>query len=103
MNDIQRLSERLRERFPTASLKMDPAETPTGSWWLDAELQGHLVVAEWKPDRGFGLSTPSGDDFGVGVDENYPTEIAAFARIKGLLLAQTKTAPPKDLAPVKLG
>lgn len=102
INDIQRLSERLRERFPTASLKMDPAETPTGSWWLDAELQGHLVVAEWKPDRGFGLSTPSDDDFGAGVDEIYPTEIAAFERIKELLLGQTKTARPEDLSLPKL-
>ena len=102
MNDIERLSERLRERFPTASLKMDPAETPTGSWWLDAELQGHLVVAEWKPDAGFGLSTPSADDFGAGPDEIYPTEVAAFERIKELLLGQTKTARPGDLSLPKL-
>jgi DNA-binding XRE family transcriptional regulator len=102
MNDIQRLSERLRERFPTASLKMDPAETPTGSWWLDAELQGHLVVAEWKPDLGFGLSTPSEDDFGAGVDEIYPTEREAFERIKELLLGQTRTSRPEDLSLPKL-
>jgi DNA-binding XRE family transcriptional regulator len=102
MNDFERLSERLRERFPTASLRMDPASTPTGSWWLDAELQGHLVVAEWKPDAGFGLSTPTNDDFGAGPDEIYPTETAAFERIKELLLGQTKTARPEDLSLPKL-
>lgn len=102
MNAIERLSDQLKERFPTASLAMDPAEVPDGSWWLDVELQGHRVVIEWRPKAGFGISTPSGDDYDTGADEIYDTASAAFHRVKELLLGQTKTARPEDLSLPKL-
>jgi hypothetical protein len=88
------LRERLAARFPEAALAIDRAETPTGSWFLDATLEGHVVVVEWRPDRGFGISTPSRDDFGSKPDEVYEDVDAAFARAKALLLSQTPTRPP---------
>lgn len=94
MNALERLRERLAARFPDAALTIDGAETETGSWFLDAALQGHLVVVEWRPDRGFGISTPSRDDFGSKPDEVHETEDAAYARAKALLLSQTPTKPP---------
>ena len=102
MNEIERLKSRLHERFPTASLAMDPAETPSGSWWLDVELQGHHVAIKWRPDVGFGISTPSGDDYDSGADEIYTSETAAFDRVKELLLGQVKTVPPSELTLPKL-
>jgi hypothetical protein len=92
MNDVERLRGRLGERFPSAALSMDPAETPSGSWWLDVESQGHRVVVEWRPRAGFGISTPSRDDFGAGADEIYPDEDAAFERVGELLLGRMRTA-----------
>lgn len=102
MNAIERLSDTLKERFPTASLAMDPAEVPDGSWWLDVELQGHRVVIEWRPKAGFGISTPSGDDYDSGADEIYTSESAASNRVKELLLGQVKTIPPSELTLPKL-
>lgn len=92
MNEVEQLRARLGERFPCAALKMDPAETASGSWWLDVEMQGHLVVVEWKPGAGFGISTPLAGDYGVGPDEIYPDGDAVFGRLKRLLL--TVTAVP---------
>ncbi|HST62972.1 MAG TPA: XRE family transcriptional regulator [Longimicrobium sp.] len=94
MNAIECLRERLAARFPEAVLAIDPAETATGGWFLDAELQGHLVVVEWRADRGFGISTPSRDDYGAKPDEVYEDVDAAYARAKALLLSQTRTRPP---------
>lgn len=102
MNAIERVSELLKERFPTASLAMDPAEVPDGSWWLDVELQGHRVVIEWRPKAGFGISTPSGDDYDSGADEIYTSESAALDRVKELLLGQVKTVPRSELTLPKL-
>jgi hypothetical protein len=102
MNEVERLRDRLQERFPTASVAVDPAETATGSWWLDVELQGHLVVTEWRPGRGFGISTPSADDFGAGPDEVYRTEAEAFDRIEEMLPGQVKTVRPTEMTLPKL-
>lgn len=97
MNSIERLKSLLAERFPTASLSLDPADGPNGAWWLDAELGGHHVAVEWRPGRGFGVSTPSVDDFGVGPDEIYESTTGAFDRVRELLLSQIQTASPVDL------
>ena len=98
MNDIELLSNHLSDRFPDASLKIDPAETASGSWWLDMELKDHAVVVEWKPGTGFGVSTPSVDDFGAGADELYLDEHSAFERVKELLLGRLKTVRPQEVS-----
>jgi hypothetical protein len=85
MNDIERLKCRLSEQFPTASLAVDPSETPSGSWWLDAHYHDRLVTVEWKPLAGFGVSTSSDDAYGCGPDEVCRTESEAFERVRDLL------------------
>lgn len=93
-NDLERLQDRLRERFPEATFKLLQPRTETGSWWLDLTLKGYSLTIEWRPRRGFGLSTPSeGDDF-LGPDEVYEGLDCAFERAKALLLSQTPTKPP---------
>jgi DNA-binding transcriptional regulator YiaG len=94
MNALECLRARMSARFPDAALVLDPAETETGSWFLDATLEGHAVAVEWRPDRGFGISTPSRDDFGARPDEVYEDVDAAYERAKALLLSQTPTKPP---------
>lgn len=102
MNEVERLMNRLRERFPTASLAMDPAEAASGSWWLDVELEGHHVAVEWRPKVGFGISTPSDDDFDSRADEIYTSESEALDRVRELLLGRVRTVPPRELTLPKL-
>ncbi|WP_420127007.1 XRE family transcriptional regulator [Longimicrobium sp.] len=94
MNELEHLTERLAARFPTACLTIDRPDAASGGWFLDATLQGHLVVVEWRTDRGFGVSTPSEDDYGAKPDEVYRTVDAAYSRVVELLLSQTPTKPP---------
>ena len=93
MNDLEQLRERLASRFPNASLAIDAPELDTGTWFLDARLQGHLVVVQWRADRGFGITTPTRDDFGTKPHELYETAEATYDRVVELLLSQTRTIP----------
>lgn len=93
-NDVERLWELLKERFPDASYSILKPRTETGGWFLDVTLKGYDLVIEWRPGRGFGLSTPAEDDFGLGPDEVYEDIDSAFDRAKALLLSQTPTKPP---------
>lgn len=93
MNSLEQLEERLRARFPGASLTIDRPELETGTWWLDVTVEGHLVAIQWKADRGFGVTTPTCDDFGTKPDELYECLDAAYDRVVELLLSQTRTIP----------
>jgi DNA-binding transcriptional regulator YiaG len=97
MNEIERLRGRIAKRFPTAHLSVDAPGQPSGSWWLDVKLNDHVVVVEWRPGRGFGISTVSEDAYGVGPDEIYTDADAAFERVKALLLGQVRTISTPEL------
>lgn len=101
MNDLEQLRERLAHRFPEASLAIDAPDVDTGTWFLDAGLQGHLVVVQWRVDRGFGVSTPTRDDFGAKPHELYQTLDAAYDRVVELLLSQTRTIPGLTLPKIR--
>lgn len=94
MNDVERMRDRLRERFSDGSYELLESSTPTGSWFLDVSLQGYDLVIEWRPGRGFGLSTPREHDAFSGPDEVYEDADAAYERAKALLLSQTPTKGP---------
>lgn len=98
MNQIEHLRDRLRQRFPAASLGIDAPAHPAGHWWLDASLDGHAVVVEWRPGQGFGIATPARDDYGTGPDEVYEAPDTAFERICGLLLSRTQTRASEALS-----
>ncbi|HEX2079540.1 MAG TPA: XRE family transcriptional regulator [Longimicrobium sp.] len=100
-NDLEQLKERLEARFPDASLTMDRPESETGTWWLDARVQGHLVVIQWRPDRGYGISTPTRDDYGSKPHELYDCADAAYKRAVDLLLSQTRTVPGLSLQKIR--
>ena len=101
MNDLERLREFLANRFPNASLDIDAPDVENATWFLDAELQGHLVVVQWKADRGFGISTPTRDDFGAKPHELYESLDAAYKRAVDLLLSQTRTVPGLPLPRIR--
>jgi hypothetical protein len=94
MNDFERLRDQLQERFPDGSYEVLKSQTQTGSWWLDVGLNGYWLTIEWRPGRGFGLSTPTDGDAFLGPDEVYEDVDAAYERAKALLLSQTPTRPP---------
>lgn len=83
-NPIERIEQALRSRFPAAEIDLDPAATGTGSWFLDVRLAGHHVV-EWRPDRGFGVTSRPELSYGDGADEYFTDEAAAIARVAYLL------------------
>ncbi|HZG44352.1 MAG TPA: XRE family transcriptional regulator, partial [Longimicrobium sp.] len=97
MNSIERLRDLVAERFPTATFVLDAPDTPDGFWWLDIYLSDYHVAVEWRPGQGFGLSTPSDDDYGPGADEIHESATRAFERVRELVLSQTKTRKPVDL------
>jgi hypothetical protein len=94
MNDFERLLDRLQERFPDGAYKLLKSHTETGAWWMDISLNGYWLTIEWRPGRGFGLSTPQEGDAFLGPDEVYENVDAAYERAKALLLSQTATKPP---------
>jgi DNA-binding Xre family transcriptional regulator len=97
MNQIERLRDDLAKRFPGVETELDAPADDRGSWFLDVRRSGGAspVVIEWRPDRGFGVSTPDGSDYGCGPDEVYPNARAAFDRVVRLVLSGGRTEPPK--------
>jgi DNA-binding Xre family transcriptional regulator len=97
MNLIERMRDDLVERFPGLLIKLDPPGTETGSWFLDVHREGGLdpVNVEWRPDRGFGVTTPGPYDYGTGVDEVYGGPTATFRRVVHLIESGESTVPPE--------
>jgi DNA-binding XRE family transcriptional regulator len=97
MNQIERLRDDLTRRFPELTTGIDAPADDSGPWFLDVRRGGGTppVVVEWRPDRGFGVSTPGADDYGSGPDEVYTNTKAAFDRVVRLILSGGRTEPPQ--------
>ena len=94
---IEQIYNDLIKRFPDLVIKLDPSETKTGSWFIDVYREGGLdpVNVEWRPDRGFGVTTPGPYDYGTGVDEVYGSARATFDRVVQLVESGGQTVPPE--------
>ena len=97
MNQIERLRDDLARRFPGLAMEIDAPEVDGGPWFLDVRCDGDTspVVVEWRPDRGFGVSTPGADDYGSGPDEVYTNAKATSDRVVRLILSGGRTEPPQ--------
>jgi DNA-binding Xre family transcriptional regulator len=97
MNQVERLRDDLLNRFPGFSAEIDAPADDRGSWFLDIRREDGAspIVVEWRPDRGFGVSSPGPHEYGVGPDEVYPNEKAAFDRVVRLILSGGRTEPPR--------
>jgi DNA-binding transcriptional regulator YiaG len=99
MNELEVLKKRIAKELPNATLELEapsPARTDA-AWWLDAEFHGHDVSIEWKPKRGFGLTSPA-EGFGHGAEEVYHDVGAAAKRVVELLQGRERTRPPVEAA-----
>jgi hypothetical protein len=96
ISPIQELKRQLRKRFPKAIISLDAPERFSGSWFLDVELDGHLVVIQWKPNAGFGISSSAEHGYGEGPDELYKDVEAVYGRAVSLLLSRCYTSPPES-------
>ena len=96
---VQRLRDDLLRRFPDLEAEIDPPADQTGGMWhLDIARNGKIfLVVEWRPDRGFGISTVGEDDpgYGEGPDEVYPNVKATYDRVVRLILSSGRTVPPE--------
>ncbi len=97
MNSIEELRDALVKRFPDVRMEIDAPAEETGLWQLDVRPPGRTpwIVAEWKSDLGFGISTPGADDYGLKPDEVYPSVKAAYDRVVRLILSGGQTEPPE--------
>lgn len=97
-NPIEYLRDALARRFPALRLEITEPACSEGSWWLDIHREKGLepVVVEWRPARGFGVSTPdpARNDYGMGPDEVYPDTDAAFNRVAELIETACRTQSP---------
>jgi len=86
----------LTKRFPSLAMNLDPPAIEKGPWFLfihRGEGIPHIAM-EWRPDRGFGISTPSEDDYGEGTDEIYSNVKAATDRAIELIETGGRSVPP---------
>jgi hypothetical protein len=101
MNPIEGLRDDLASRFPGLATEIDPPADAAGLWHLDVRPGGESpwIVVEWRPDLGFGVSTPGADDFGTKPDEIYPNARAAYDRLVQVILSGGRTEPPAAVEP----
>lgn len=101
MNRIEAMRDELARRFPGAEADLDAPADARGPWFLTVPRAGRSpIVVEWRPDRGFGISTPSAEDFGTGPDEVHANAAAATERVAALMESGGATG---GSGPVRLG
>jgi len=93
MNLLQKLESRVREELPGVQARLDLAEVPEASSWLDLTLQDHRATVEWRPGRGFGVSSSAEAVYGEGSDEIYPDVSTALKRLVAVLEKGSRTKP----------
>jgi DNA-binding transcriptional regulator YiaG len=66
-------------------------------WWIDATLREHSVAIEWSKDDGFGLSTPTEDDYGSASSEVFADAEEALTRTVQLLKSGQRARPRREM------
>ncbi len=95
MNLLQQLESRVREEFPGVQARLDLAVVPEASSWLDLTMRDLRATVEWRPGRGFGVSSSPGAVYGEGSDELYPDVLTALDRVVAVLERGSRTEPDR--------
>ena len=98
-NAIEQLKDRIAGTLPDATLVLQAPRPvrPTAAWWLEAQRGEHHVTVEWKPRRGFGVTSPA-EGFGEGADEAYDDVGETADRVIALLREKGRTQTPAEKA-----
>ena len=96
MNLIEKLQQRIQKKLPSVATQIDRPANPEGLWCLDLRKENQLIVIEWRPGRGFDISSGTGG-YGEGPDEVHATPAAVEARLKELLDSGKETTPPHSV------
>lgn len=91
MNLLQQLESRVREELPGVQARLDLAIVPEASSWLDLTLRDLRATVEWRPGRGFGVSSSPETVYGEGSDEVYPDVSTALSRLVAVLEKGSRT------------
>ena len=91
------LAERLREFVLGADVKLHAPSGKGRVWWIDATLRGHSVAIEWSKEDGFGISTPTEDDYGSAANEVYAEADEAITRAVQLLKGRRRARARREM------
>jgi hypothetical protein len=95
VNLLQQLESRVREEFPDVHATLDLSVAPEASSWLDLTLLDHRATVEWRPGRGFGVSSSPETVYGESSDELYPDISTTLKRVVAILKKRSRTDPDK--------
>lgn len=98
MNPISSLAKEIQVRFPRWRFTEDAAEQPGGASFLDIEFEGRTAVVEWRPGKGFGISSGPVEGYGTGPDEVYPTVERVLERLEDVLERAQRTVPIREIS-----
>jgi hypothetical protein len=102
MNLLQQLEFRVREELPDVHATLDLAVAPETSSWLDLTLRDHRATIEWRPGKGFGVSSSSETVYGEGPDEIYSDVSTTLKRVVAVLKKRSRTNPGRPRPKVNL-
>ncbi len=91
MNLLKQLESRVRKEFPGVQARLDLAAVPEASSWLDLTLRDLRATVEWRPGRGFGVSSSPETMYGEGSDELYPDVSTTLNRLVAVLKKSLRT------------
>jgi len=95
MTEYENLKMMLTILFPDCVLREeDPPVEGSHSYYLDVARNGRLVVVEYRPGRGFGITWRTDVGYGEGHDEIHRALPSALARLIGLLESETSSGSP---------
>ena len=97
MNKIESLKKVIKKQLPQAKIAEDPPTKPGAAWFLDVSCKGRSVTLQWKPQKGFGLSSNPAHGYGEGPHEVFADAKAAAKRAVELLVSGDRTFCPKEL------
>jgi hypothetical protein len=95
MNLLQQLESRVREELPGVQARLDLAVAPEASSWLDLTLRDLRATVEWRPGKGFGVSSSPETVYGEGSDELYPDVSTALNRLVAVLKKGSRRKPDR--------
>lgn len=93
---LKQLIDRIKHALPGVTVHLDEPGRTDGHWFVDFILGGHEVVVEWRPEQGFGISSPALEaGYGEGPEEVERETPKAANRVIELLQTRTRTRPPR--------